>query len=64
MNFIEDGSCGVIRFKTSTAREFVIPGKELLGNNGFPYTAHGLPLGIMDVWKVLNGMSVKKSMQP
>lgn len=45
MNFVEDGSCGVIRFKTSTAREFVIPGKELLGNNGFPYTAHGFTFG-------------------
>ena len=45
MNFVEDGSCGVIRFKTSSASDFVIPGKELLGSNGYPYTAHGFTSG-------------------
>ena len=45
MNFVEDGSCGVIRFKTASASEFVIPGKELLGSNGYPYTAHGFTSG-------------------
>ncbi len=42
MNFVEYGSCGVVRFNTSSAREFVIPGKEL---NGFPYTAHSFAFG-------------------
>lgn len=45
MNFVEDGSCGVIRFKTSSASDFAIPGKELLGSNGYPYTAHGFTSG-------------------
>ena len=45
MNFVEDGSCGVIRFKTSSASDFAIPGKELLGSNGDPYTSHGFTSG-------------------
>ena len=45
MNFVEDGSCGVIRFKAQSANEFVIPGEELLGSNGYPYTAHGFTSG-------------------
>ena len=45
MNFVEDGSCGVIRFKTSSASDFAIPGKELLRSNGYPYTAHGFTSG-------------------
>lgn len=45
MNFVEDGSCGVIRFKTPSANEFTIPRKELLGSNEYPYTAHGFTSG-------------------
>lgn len=32
-------------FKTPSAKEFIIPGKELLESNGYPYTAHGFTSG-------------------
>lgn len=45
MNFVEDGSCGVIRFKTESTSELFIPREELLDNNKYPYTGHGFTSG-------------------
>ena len=45
MNYIEDGSCGVIRFKTKSTSELSIPREELLDNNNYPYTGHGFTSG-------------------
>ena len=45
MNYIEDGSCGVIRFKTKSTSELSIPREELLDHNNYPYTGHGFTSG-------------------
>lgn len=63
VNFVEDGSCGVIRFKSKSLNQITIPGKNFLENNRYPYTAHGFTsgnqgrLGVPE-WHLGNGIDV------
>ena len=63
VNFVEDGSCGVIRFKSKSLNQITLPGKNFLENNRYPYTAHGFTsgnqgrLGVPE-WHLGNGIDV------
>lgn len=45
VNFVEDGSCGVIRFKSKSSSGLIIPGEDLMKDNPYPFTAHGFTSG-------------------
>jgi hypothetical protein len=45
--FVEDGSCGVLRFKNSASNEAVIPSGELYNGYEYPFTSTGFTSGKM-----------------
>jgi hypothetical protein len=47
VNFVEDGSCGVIRFKSPSSGDLIIPGEDLIQANPYPFTANGFTSGKM-----------------
>lgn len=43
--FIEDGSCGVIRFKSNNSKSVIIPSGGSYAKYDYPFTAHGFTAG-------------------